>query len=150
VWRISQVIGQKYADLYIDFDREFLTADPKVFAHLSSLTGISIPPQVIDKFLHRDIPRRAVAEDVNIPFSKIEQRCELVLERRGLLRAIQSGVLDEHWPLAADLSSAQITEAMHSLSLAASREQQHTLEVDSALAQARLALQEEREKVRGQ
>jgi hypothetical protein len=142
LWRISQVIGQKYADLYVDFDREFLSADPALFARLASLTGIPIPPQVIEECLHRDIPRRASSDDLNIPFAKIEQRCETVLERRGLLRAIQEGVLDNHWPLASDLTPTQITEAINSLSLASSREQQHTLEVDAALAEARLALQQ--------
>jgi hypothetical protein len=142
LWRISQVIGQKYADLYVDFDREFLAADPALFAQLSTLTGLPIPLPVIDEFLRRDIPRRASEEKVHVPFAKIEQRCEAVLERRGLLRAIQEGALDRHWPLASDLSPAQITEAVNSLSLASSREQQHTLEVDAVLAQARLALQE--------
>jgi len=142
LWRISQVVGQKYADLYVDFDREFLAADPALFARLASQTGVPIPPQVIEECLHRDIPRRSSREDINIPFAKIEQRCEAVLERRGLLKAIQAGILNSHWPLASDLTPAQITEAVNSLSLASSREQQHTLEVDAALAQTRLTLQQ--------
>jgi len=148
LWRISQVIGQKYADLYVDFDREFLTADPALFARLTSLTGIPIPPAVIAEYLRRDIPRRASAVNINVPFVKIEQRCEAVLERRGLLQAIKDDVLYDHWPLAPDLTTAQITEAVDSLSLATSREQQHTQEVDAALADARRCLQEELKKNR--
>jgi hypothetical protein len=143
LWRISQAVGQKYADLSIDFEREFLTADATVFARLSSITDLSLSPSVINEYLRRDIPSRAKNEKLSVPFAKIEERCEAVLERRGLLRAIKAGALDTHWPLATDLTPTQITEAIHSLSLASSREQQHTLEVDAALAQVRLDLQNE-------
>lgn len=121
--RISRAVGEKYADLTIDFDREFLVRDEKMFARLADCTGIPVRRKTLDALLDQKISARANLRDDQGALTEIEQKCDDVLERRGLLRAIADGALEKAWPVAADLPQECIHEALGSLSLCVSREQ---------------------------
>jgi len=137
LWRISQALGEKYANLNVNFDADLLTGDPNLFIRLAELTGVTIPPEVLAASLCREIPPRAQAPTEKAAMAKMEQRCEAVLERRGLLQAIQNGAIETAWPQAQDLSRDHIREAIDCLSLACSREQGRGMET---LAQTREVL----------
>jgi hypothetical protein len=140
--RISRAVGEKYADLTIDFDREFLLRDEKTFSRLAGCTGIPVRRKTLDAFLDRQISGRATNFQDDAALAEIEQRCDAVLERRGLLRAIADGVLEKAWPVAQDLAGENIREALDSLSLCIAREQSRSMTSHLEHAQTREVLRQ--------
>ncbi len=139
--RISRAVGEKYADLTIDFEHEFLARDAKMFSRLTALTGIPVLRRTLNQFLATDIPPHAAPAENAVDFAAIEQRCDAVLERRGLLRAIAAGALERAWPTT-DVAPEIVAEAVESLGLACAREQSRAITAHSELREAREVLRQ--------
>jgi hypothetical protein len=137
LWRVSHAMGQKYADLCVDFDHEFRPENDKLLAKIGRLARVPIPRRSMETLVSGQITRRENELGAGVPFAEIEERCEAVLERRGLLRAIRDGAVDEAWPVARDCPVENIREAVDGLSLEIAQKQHGWMQAEAALTQAR-------------
>ncbi|MCP4906755.1 MAG: sulfotransferase, partial [bacterium] len=102
LWRVSNIVADRYADLVVDFDHE-LQADPtkalRQILKTAGLDGRKLGRKMLERIV--SCPRSADEEYGNsVDFEAIEAHCEERLKDSGLLSSIAEGCLKaESWPL---------------------------------------------------
>ena len=115
IWKLSSVVAKKYSDLVVDFDNDLMLNPKETIAQMLEIAEIE----------HENLDDLASAVDQNpsrnwqqysneISFSSIEQKCEKLLEKHGLIEHIES--LQHHepvWEVASkDIFPSQVTKAL--------------------------------------
>ncbi len=101
LWRLSTAVGERYADLVIDYDQDLLINPTATIRQLLDVCGLSQGDEKLlaERVLKERTQNWETMSD-KVPFLAIEQACEEKLSSSGLLEHIASGGLDTvGWPV---------------------------------------------------